>query len=42
MDNLKEKEYYKNKIICIVKEIDDLWVLQLLLRTIIHITKEGD
>lgn len=35
-------EQYREKIIEMVKEIDNFWVLQLLIRTIIHITKEGD
>ena len=39
---LKEKEFYKEKIVEMVKEINDTWLLEQIFRFIHNITKEGD
>lgn len=41
MEELKEKEYYKNAIVDIINEIDRLDVLIYLHRLISRIVKEG-
>ncbi len=41
MENLKEKDYYKQKIIEMVEKISDEWILKQILRCILNITKEG-
>ncbi len=40
-ENFNEKEWYREKIIDMVKHIDDIWVLSRLFRLIKCITKEG-
>lgn len=38
---MKEKEYFKGKIIEMVEKIDSIWLLEQILRSIKSITKEG-
>lgn len=38
---MREKEYYKEQIIEMVRNIDSIWLLEQILRAIKSITKEG-
>ena len=39
-ENLREKKYYKDKIIELVDKIENLWVLEQILQFILNMTKE--
>lgn len=39
MQRLTEEEFYKEKIIEMVKKIEDVWILEQILKCIINITK---
>lgn len=39
-EGLNEKAYYREKIIEMVGEIENLWILGQILRVIVNITKE--
>lgn len=37
----KEREAYKEKILMMLEEVNDEWILKQIYRTIVNITKEG-
>lgn len=39
-ENLREKKYYKDKIIELVEKIENLWILEQILQFILNMTKE--
>lgn len=39
-ENLREKNYYKDKIIELVEKIENLWILEQILQFILNMTKE--
>lgn len=41
MGNLREREFYKQKIIEMVEEIENQWILEQIFRFIKNMTKEG-
>lgn len=38
----REKDWYKDKIVKMVFEIEDVWILEQIYKIVVNITEEGD